>query len=427
MCKREHAFRILNSSLTQPSPSIPQSIRVSINTYCSVVSSGRCSGVYHMIWQPFSQAGSSTGCNFLVICDWVGKRLILGVSHAGIAPCGALLFAVRGTWDVALASQADIPQGMWMLLRSPTLKTLFCNTFRHAPRSLSHTPSVLPVLAAPEAAGLWQELRAAPRHWDCGMSGRQPPPAACAASLGPGQKPHTAVPPRLCKGSGLLTGRGGEGGLGCAAPLACARAPPRFSAPGPCSGRLPAAASPKRGRPPGSLPGLLAPAGSGPPANYAGRGLVCCVLLCGVFFPFPAPRHFPTWIFLLPSWFTSGVWWEPRRQPQLGGAGRSRCAAQPGKRAAPPARQELQFPADIGSLRRLHEARQPPSSACPCSARRGGHRRGARRPLLPPPQSFIHFLLPVMRPAMLGWRCCCWERRLLGTRTRGCFYFRVNF
>lgn len=39
MCKREHAFRIPNDSLTQPSPSTPQSMRVSVNTHCSVVSS----------------------------------------------------------------------------------------------------------------------------------------------------------------------------------------------------------------------------------------------------------------------------------------------------------------------------------------------------------------------------------------------------
>ncbi|RLW10360.1 hypothetical protein DV515_00002077, partial [Chloebia gouldiae] len=38
----------------------------------------RCSGGYRMIRQPLRQAGSSAACNFLVICNWVGKRLILG-------------------------------------------------------------------------------------------------------------------------------------------------------------------------------------------------------------------------------------------------------------------------------------------------------------------------------------------------------------
>lgn len=138
----------------------------------------RRSGVYHMIWQPFSQAGSSSGYNFLVICNRVGKRLILGVSNAGIAPCGTLLSTVQGIGGVALAIQADIPQGICMLLHSPTLKTRRCNLFCCTPGSPSHVPSVLPGFAPPKTADV-SEAHSLP-------SGRRPRPRM-ALSLRPGR------------------------------------------------------------------------------------------------------------------------------------------------------------------------------------------------------------------------------------------------
>lgn len=72
LCKREHAFKTPNGSLTQPSLSVLRSISFSKNTLlCCFIS--LTAVVHHTIWQPFSQAWSRAGYNFLVICNWVGK------------------------------------------------------------------------------------------------------------------------------------------------------------------------------------------------------------------------------------------------------------------------------------------------------------------------------------------------------------------
>lgn len=331
----------------------------------------RCSGVYHMIWQPFSQAGSSTGYNFLVICDWVEKRLISGVSNAGIAPCGIQLFAVQGTWDVALAIQADIPQGMWMLLCSPALKTPFCNTFRCAPRSLSHTPSILAALPAPEAAGLGQssgllrgtETAARER----GSTG--PPPA-------PPSPPATHGPSRISFVNAPGDWPGVVGRAAWAAPL-------RLPAPGHrhvSPRRAPApTGSRRRQRRVGAaarLPARPPRTGRLRPSRQLCRaraGLLCAGLRV-FFFPSSCPETFscvsssPAALIYERGLLSGGPPAPARRRgalPPRSAAARTRLCPPPDKSCN--FRKTLDAPDG-----RLHKARQPPRTPGRCSARRGG-------------------------------------------------------
>lgn len=141
MCKREHAFRIPNDSLTQPSLSIPQSIK-SFNKHTLLCCFIRHAALVCIIWygsRSARQGAAQAIISWSYVTGW-GSAWSLGwvmLESHHVAPCSLLFKAFEVLLSLFRQTFPRASQCSYALLH---LKHPPRNLFCCAPTSLSHVP-----------------------------------------------------------------------------------------------------------------------------------------------------------------------------------------------------------------------------------------------------------------------------------------------